>query len=94
MDGASDLAERALNGEFFELPKKSPAKISKNPEKSAENSKINEKCLIIKNCNFIQNKKQLQNLLCEINTDIKCSKTHSIHEEILNYSQKSLMTTS
>ena len=30
MDGASDLTERALNGEFLELPKISPAKASKN----------------------------------------------------------------
>ena len=43
MDEASDLAERALNREFPELPKKSPAKASKNPKKSAESSKINKK---------------------------------------------------
>ena len=29
MDEASDLAEKSLNGEFPELPKKSPAKASK-----------------------------------------------------------------
>ena len=71
MDEASDLAEKALNGEFPELLKKSPAKASKNPKKPAESSKINKKPLIIKNCNFIQNEKQLQNLFCEINRDVK-----------------------
>ena len=75
MDEASDLAEKSLNGEFPELPKKSPAKASKNPKKPAESSKINKKPLVIKNCNFIQSEKQLQNLFCEINPDIKFSKT-------------------
>ena len=75
MDEASDLAERALNGEFPELPKKSLAKPSKNPKQPTESSKINKKPLIIKKCNFIQNEKQLQNLFCEINPDIKFSKT-------------------
>ena len=62
VDEASDLAERALKGEFPELPKKSSAKTSKNPKKPAESSKANKKHLFIKNCNFIQNEKQLQNL--------------------------------
>ena len=62
VDEASDLAERALKGEFPELPKKSSAKTSKNPKKPAESSKTNKKPLFIKNCNFIQNEKQLQNL--------------------------------
>ena len=75
VDEASDLAERALKGEFPELPKKSSAKTSKNPKKPAESSKTNKKPLFIKNCNFIQNEKQLQNLLYEINPDIKFSKT-------------------
>ena len=39
MDKASDLAERALTGEFFELPKKFPAKASKIPKWPAESSK-------------------------------------------------------
>ena len=39
MDEASDLAERALTGEFFELPKKFPAKASKIPKRPAESSK-------------------------------------------------------
>ena len=47
-----------------------------------------------KNCNFIQNEKQLQNLFCEINHDIKFSKTTFYSWEILNYPQKPLMTTS
>ena len=75
MDEAFDLAKRDLNEEFPKLPKKSPTKASKNPKKPAESSKINKKPLIIKNCNLIQNEKQLQNLFCEINTDIKFSKT-------------------
>ena len=74
MDEVPDLAEKALNWEFPELPKKYPAKASKNPKKPAESSKINKKPLIIKNCNFIQNEKQLQNLCCEINSDTKFSK--------------------
>ena len=76
VDEASDLAERALKGEFPELPKKSSAKISKNPKKPAESSKTNKKPLFIKNCNLIQNEKQLQNLFYEINPDIKFSKNH------------------
>ena len=72
---ASDLAERALTGEFSGLPKKFPAKASKNPKNPAESSKINKKPLFIKNCNFIQNDKKLQKLFYEINPDIKFSKT-------------------
>ena len=49
MDEVPDLAEKALNWEFPELPKKYPAKASKNPKKPAESSKINRKPLIIKN---------------------------------------------
>ena len=67
MDKAPDLAERAL---------KSPAKASKNPKKSAESSKINKKPLIIKHFNFIQSEKQMQNLFCEINLNIKILKNH------------------
>ena len=55
MDKASDLAERALNGEFPELPKKSPPIASKNTKKHAEGAKINKKPLFLKNSNFIQN---------------------------------------
>ena len=43
MDKASDLAEKALNGEFPELPQKSPPFASINPKKPAESSKINKK---------------------------------------------------
>ena len=42
MDEASDLAERALNGEFPEFPKKSPLMASKNPKKHTESAKINK----------------------------------------------------
>ena len=45
MDEALDLAEKALNGEFPELPKKSPPLTYNNPKKSAECSKINKKPL-------------------------------------------------
>ena len=45
MDEASDLAEKALDGEFPELPKKSPPITYNNPKKPAESSKINEKSL-------------------------------------------------
>ena len=48
MDEASDLAERALNGEFPELLKKSPPITSNNPKKLAESSKINKKPLFLK----------------------------------------------
>ena len=70
-----DLAERALNGEFPELPQKFPAKASKIPKKPAESTKINKKPLFTKNCNFIQNEKQLRDFFYEINRDIKLSKT-------------------
>ena len=46
MDEASDLAERALNGEFPKVPKKSPAKSRKNPNKPAESTKIYKKPLL------------------------------------------------
>ena len=74
MDEASDLAERALNGEFPELSKKSPAKTPKNPKKP-ESIKINKKPLFLKNCNFIQNEKQLRDLFYEINPNIRFSKS-------------------
>ena len=76
MDKVSDLAERALNGEFPELPKMSQAKTPKNPNRPAESTKINKKPLFLKNCNFIQNEKQLRDLFHEINPNIKILKIH------------------
>ena len=76
MDEASDLAERALNGEFPELPKRSPAKTPKKSNKPADSTKINKKPLFLKNCNFIQNEKQLRDLFHEINPNIKILKIH------------------
>ena len=75
MDKVSDIAERALNGEFPELPKMSPAKTPKNPNKPPDSTKINKKPLFLKNCNFIQNEKQLRDLFHEINPNIKISKS-------------------
>ena len=74
MDEASDLAERALNGEFPELPKRSPPMASKNTKKHAEGAKINRKPLFLKNSNFSQNEKQLRDLFYEINPVIKLLK--------------------
>ena len=71
MDEASDLAERALNGEFPELPKKSLPTAPKNSNKHAESAKINKKLLFLKNSNFIQNEKLLRDLFYEINSDNK-----------------------
>ena len=76
MDKVSDLAERALNGEFPELPKMSQAKTPKNPNRPAESTKINKKPLFLKNCNFIQNEKQLRDLFHEINPNIKILNFH------------------
>ena len=45
MDKASKLAEKALNGEFPELPQKSPPMASNHPKKSAESTKTNKKAL-------------------------------------------------
>ena len=45
MDEASNLAEKALNREFPELPKKSPPITSNNPKKPNESSRINKKPL-------------------------------------------------
>ena len=42
MNKASDLVERALNGEFPTLPKKSAAKASKTSHKPAESTKTNK----------------------------------------------------
>ena len=75
IDEASDLAERALNGELPKLPKKSPTKTPKNPNKPADSSKINKKPIFLKNCSFIQNEKQLRDLIHEINPNIKFTKT-------------------
>ena len=75
MDEASDLAERALNGEFPELPKKFPAKTPKNHNKLVDSTKINKKPPFLKNCNFIQNEKQLRDLFHEINLSIKFSRS-------------------
>ena len=75
MNEASNLTERALNGEFPELPKKSPTKTPKNPNKPADSTKINKKPIFLKNCNFIQNEKQLQDLVHEINPSIMISET-------------------
>ena len=75
MDEASDSAEKALNGEFPELPKTSPPNTSINPKKPADSSKINKKPLFLKNSKFIQNEKQLRDLFYEINPDIKFVKS-------------------
>ena len=75
MDEASDLAEKALDGEFPELPKTSPPITYNNPKKPAESSKINEKSLFLKNAKFIQNEKQLRDLFYEINPDINSKKS-------------------
>ena len=53
IDEASELTEKALNGEFPELSKKSHPMASKNPKKPAESTKINKKSLFVKNSNFI-----------------------------------------
>ena len=74
MDEASDFAEKALNGEFPELPKKSPPITCNSLKKPAESSKINKKPFL-KNAKFIQNEKQLQNLFYEINPDINFTKS-------------------
>ena len=66
IDEASNLAERALNGELPKLPKKSPTKTPKNPNKPADSSKINKKPIFLKNCSLIQNEKQLRDLIHEI----------------------------
>ena len=88
MDEASELAERALNGEFPEFPKKSPPMASKNPKKLAESSKINKKLLFLKNSNFIQNDKQLWDLCYEINHNVKILKSTFYSLETLKYFQK------
>ena len=75
MDEASNLAEKALNEEFPELPKKSPPITYNNPKKPAERSKINKKPLFLKNAKFIQNEKQLRDLLYELNPDINFTKS-------------------
>ena len=48
MDEASELPEKALNGEFSELPKRFRPIPSKNPKKPAKSSKINKKPLFLK----------------------------------------------
>ena len=62
MDEASDLAERA--------------KTPQNPNKPADSTKINKKPLFLKDCNLIQNEKQLRDLFHEINPNIKILKIH------------------
>ena len=43
MDQDSELAEKAFNGNFLELPKRSSPKSKKLSKKPAESSKINKK---------------------------------------------------
>ena len=86
MDEASELPEKALNGEFSELPKRFRSIPSKNPKKPAKSSKINKKPLFLKK--IIQNKKKLRNLLYEENTDIKILKAIFYSTETLSYSQR------
>ena len=85
MHEASELAEKALNGEFPELPKKSLL---------SESVKINKKALFLKDSNFIQNEKQLRDLFYKINPDIKIlKKLLSILQEASKYFKKLLQTT-
>lgn len=85
MHEASELAEKALNGEFPELPKKSLL---------SESAKINKKALFLKDSNFIQNEKQLRDLFYKINPDIKIlKKLLSILQEASKYFKKLLQTT-
>ena len=88
MDEVSDLAERALNGEFTKLPKRSRAKTPQNHSKPADSIKINKKPLFLKNCNFIKNKKQPGDSFHEINPSIKFSKSTFYSSGNKNYSQK------
>ena len=62
MDEDSELAEKVLNGDFSELPKRSPKMAPNNNNKRAESSKINKKPLFLKNAKLIQNEKQLRYL--------------------------------
>ena len=62
MDEDSELAEKVLNGDFSELPKRSPKMAPNNKNKRAESSKINKKPLFLKNAKLIQNEKQLRYL--------------------------------
>ena len=85
MDEASELAEKALNGEFPELPKKSLL---------SESVKIDKKALFLKDSNFIQNEKQLRDLFYKINPDIKIlKKLLSILRKASKYFKKLLQTT-
>lgn len=62
-------------GNSLKFPKKSTPLAFKNPKKLAESSKINKKPLFLKNSNFIQNDKQLQDISYEIHPDIKILKS-------------------
>ena len=55
MNEASELAEKALNGEFPKLPKKYPLMASKNSKKPAESTKINKKNSFSKKFQFYPN---------------------------------------
>ena len=66
---------KAFKGEFPELSTWSPLKALTPTKKHAESSKINKKLLFLKNENFMQNEKQLEDLFYEINPDISISKS-------------------
>ena len=74
MDEDSELAKKAFNGVFPEILNRWPPKVHTLSKKPAESSKIN-KTFFKKTVIFLQNKKQLQNLLYEINLDISISKS-------------------
>lgn len=65
----------AKDNNINELSKKSPPMASKNPKKLAESGKINKNLFFLKKTNFIQNDKQLRDLLYEINPIIKILKS-------------------
>ena len=72
-DEDSGLAEKVFYGDFSELPKRSPPKAQALSKGPSESSKINKKNTL--NAIFLQNKKQLQDLLYEINPDLSISKS-------------------
>ena len=74
MDEDSELAEKALNGEFPQLSKKTPSMAQKT-KKLAESSKTNKKSLFFKNANFIQYDKRLTDFFYEVNPNISILKS-------------------
>ena len=86
MDEYSNLAEKAFNGDFPELPKRLPEQAQTQIKSPAESSKINLKNTFFEKY-FPQNKKQLHDLFFEINFN-NASNLLGLQSIVLHFSHR------